>query len=183
MRFTPTSLSGVWLIDLEPRTDERGWFSRTWCEREFAAHQLNVRWPQGNLTRNLHAGTIRGLHWQTEPHPEIKLIRCSAGAIWDVAVDVRPGSPTFGRWAAWELSAENLRQLYLPAGIAHGYQTLSDDAEVSYLMSEFYHPELARGCRWDDPDLAISWPRPVSVISDRDRTLPLWSDIAGRRDP
>lgn len=183
MRFTPTLLPGVWLIDLEPRQDERGWFSRTWCEEEFAAHHLNTRWPQGNLTRTHQAGSIRGLHWQAEPHPEIKLIRCSAGAIWDVAVDVRPESPTFGRWEAWELSAENLRQLYLPAGIAHGYQTLTDNAEVAYLMSEFYHPELAQGCRWDDPDLGIPWPKPVSVISDRDRNLPLWVNLAGHRTP
>lgn len=181
MRFTPASLPGVWIIDLEPRSDERGWFSRTWCEQEFAGHRLNTHWPQGNLTHTRMAGTIRGLHWQAEPLPEIKLIRCSSGAIWDVVVDVRPDSPTFGRWAAWDLTGENNRQLYVPAGFAHGFQTLTDNAEVTYLMSAPYQPELARGCRWDDPELAISWPRSLSMISERDRNLPVLSLAKGAR--
>lgn len=176
MRFSPASLPGVWIIELEPRSDERGWFGRTWCEKEFASHQLNTHWPQGNLTHTRQSGSLRGLHWQADPYPEIKLIRCSAGVIWDVVVDVRPDSPTFGKWAAWELSASEPRQLYVPAGFAHGFQTLTDGAEVSYLMSESYRPELARGCRWNDPKLAIPWPKTVASISDRDRNLPLLSD-------
>ena len=149
MRFTSAKLEGVWLIGPEPRTDERGFFARTYCEQEFAAHGLNTRWPQGNLTRTLRRGMVRGLHWQAEPKPEVKLVRCSAGAIWDVVVDVRRGSPTFGRWEAFELTADNGHQLYIPAGFAHGFQCLADHSEVAYLMGEFYVAELARGLRWD----------------------------------
>ncbi len=152
--------------------DERGFFVRTWCEQEFAAHGLNVRWPQGNLTRTLRRGMIRGLHWQAEPKPETKLVRCAAGAIWDVVVDVRRESPTFGRWEAFELTAENDRQLYIPAGIAHGFQNLIDGSEVSYLMSEFYDPALARGARWNDPEIGIHWPVPEPLVSERDAGLP-----------
>ncbi len=177
MRYSPTPLTGATLIELEPRSDDRGWFSRTWCESEFAAEGLNTRWPQANVTRTHRAGTVRGLHWQADPHPEIKLVRCSAGAIWDVIVDLRPDSPTFRQWSAWELTSGNFRQLYIPAGFAHGFQTLTDEAEVTYLMSESYRPELARGCRWDDPSLAIPWPKPVSCISDRDRALPALADL------
>ncbi|MCW5558159.1 MAG: dTDP-4-dehydrorhamnose 3,5-epimerase family protein, partial [Verrucomicrobiae bacterium] len=143
MKFLPAQLEGVWLIELERREDDRGFFARTFCEREFAAHGLNTRWPQANLTRTVRRGMLRGLHWQTEPHPEIKLIRCVAGAIWDVVVDVRPGSPTFGRWEAFELSGGGIRQVYVPAGFAHGFQCLADDSEVAYLMSDFYDPSLA----------------------------------------
>jgi dTDP-4-dehydrorhamnose 3,5-epimerase len=178
MKFTPAQLSGVWLLEPEPRTDERGWFARTWCEQEFAAHGLNTRWPQGNLTRTLRHGMIRGLHWQAEPRPEVKLIRCAAGAIWDVVVDVRRDSPTFGRWEAFELTAANGRQLYVPAGFAHGFQCLEDGCEVSYLMGETYVAELARGLRWDDPQVAIHWPRADYFLSDRDRNLPLLAELA-----
>ena len=173
MRFTPTPLDGVWLIELEPRTDERGFFARTFCEREFAAHGLNTRWPQANLTRTRQRGMIRGMHWQAEPRPEVKLVRCAAGAIWDVVVDVRRGSPTFGRWTACELTADNGRQLYIPAGFAHGFQCLADHSEVAYLMGDFYAPDLARGLRWDDATVRINWPLPDPVLSERDRQLPL----------
>lgn len=172
MTFAPAKIPGVWVIHLELKEDTRGFFARTWCEREFGAHGLNTHWPQGNLTRTLRRGMIRGMHWQAEPHPEIKLIRCSRGAIWDVLVDVRPESPTYGTWEAYELTGENHRQLYVPAGIAHGFQCLESGSEVSYLMSDFYVPELARGIRWNDPRVGIEWPLPDPELSDRDRALP-----------
>lgn len=172
VKFFPAKLDGVWLLEPEPRADERGFFARTFCEREFAAHGLNTRWPQGNLTRTRHRGMIRGLHWQAEPQPEVKLVRCSAGAIWDVVVDVRRASSTFGRWEAYELTADSGRQLYIPAGFAHGFQCLADGSEVAYLMGEFYVPELARGLRWDDPAVGIPWPVAGPVLSERDRQLP-----------
>jgi dTDP-4-dehydrorhamnose 3,5-epimerase len=177
MTFEPTQLTGVWLIHLEPRQDERGLFVRTACTREFAAHGLNTHWPQANLTRTLHAGTVRGLHWQAEPQPEIKLVRCSHGAIWDVVVDLRPDSPTCGQWQAFRLSADAFRQLYVPGGFAHGFQALTEGAEVSYLMSEFYVPDLARGCRWNDPELAIKWPQPAHSLSPRDQSLPTLREL------
>lgn len=177
MKFSPAQLSGVWLIELELRSDERGWFARTWCEQEFAAHGLNTRWPQGNLTRTLRRGMVRGMHWQAEPRPEVKLVRCSVGAIWDVVVDVRLASPTFGRWEAFELTADNGHQLYVPAGFAHGFQCLADGSEVSYLMGETYVPELARGLRWNDPQVSIAWPLPEPFLSERDRNLPLLAEV------
>lgn len=177
MRFTPAKLDGVWLIEPEPRTDERGFFARTCCEQEFAAHGLNTRWPQGNLTHTVRRGMIRGLHWQAEPKPEVKLVRCSAGAIWDVVVDVRRDSTTFGHWESFELSAENGHQLYIPAGFAHGFQCLADHSEVTYMMGEFYVAELARGIRWDDPKVGITWPLSDPFLSERDRQLPRLTDI------
>lgn len=180
MKFVPTKLAGPWLMELERLEDERGFFARTYCEREFAAHGLNTRWPQCNLTRTLRRGMIRGLHYQAEPKPEIKLIRCVAGAVWDVIVDLRPGSPTYGQWEAFELSAENRLQLYVPTGFAHGFQCLTDNSEVFYQMSEFYHPDLARGVRWDDPRLNIPWPIPNPTLSERDRTLPLMAEGRSR---
>ena len=172
MRFDATTLAGVQLIKLQPREDERGFLARTYCEHEFAEQGLNTRWPQCNLTLTRRRGMIRGLHYQAEPRPEIKLIRCAAGAIWDVLVDVRPNSPTYGRWEAFELSARNHCQLYVPGGIAHGFQCLTNDCEVFYQMSEFYAPELARGIRWNDPQLAIRWPVANPELSARDRELP-----------
>ena len=174
MKFSPALLlSDVWLIELELRADPRGCFSRTYCEREFAAQGLHTRWPQCNLTRTRQRGMIRGLHFQTEPMPEIKLVRCSAGAICDVVVDLRAGSPTYGRWEQFELTGDNGRQLYIPAGFAHGFQCLTDSCEVFYQMSEFYHPELAGGLRWDDPTVQIRWPLANPVLSERDQNLPL----------
>ncbi|MBL9173993.1 MAG: dTDP-4-dehydrorhamnose 3,5-epimerase [Verrucomicrobiales bacterium] len=174
MKFHPTQLPDVRLIELEPRSDARGFFARTFCEQEFGAQGLNTRWPQANLTRTLQRGMVRGLHWQAAPKPEIKLVRCSAGAIWDVVVDVRPHSPTFGRWEAFKLTSEALWQLYIPEGFAHGFQCLADGSEVSYLMSESYVPELARGLRWNDPTLSIPWPIDDATVSDRDAGLPEW---------
>src|SRR5262249_37299850 len=143
------------------------------CLDEFADHGLNTTWVQCNVSYNRRAGTLRGLHYQADPRPEIKLVRCTRGAAFDVIADVRPASPTYGRWFAAELTAENRRALYVPAGFAHGFQTLSDDAELFYQMSERYHPELARGVRWDDRALGVAWPDCAArVISPRDQALP-----------
>jgi len=172
MKFSPTTLAGLWLIDLELREDERGFLARTYCENEFSQHALNTRWPQCNLTLTKKRGSIRGMHFQAEPKPEIKLIRCAAGRIFDVLVDVRAGSPTFGKWEGFELSGENRRQLYVPGGFAHGFQCMTDNCEVFYQMSEFYIPELARGLRWDDPAVGIRWPLAEAFVSERDRGLP-----------
>lgn len=176
MKFTQTKLTGLWLIELELREDGRGFLARTYCENEFAAHGLNTRWPQCNLTLTKQRGMIRGMHFQAEPKPEIKLIRCAAGAIFDVLVDVRRDSPTFGKWEGFELTAQNRWMLYVPGGFAHGFQCLADNSEVFYQMSEFYHPELARGVRFDDPAIGINWPIENPVASERDRNLPLLAE-------
>lgn len=173
MLFLETPFPEVWLIEPDWKRDERGFFVRTFCEREFRQRNLNVHWPQANLTHTRFRGMIRGLHWQAPARPEIKLIRCSRGSVWDVVVDVRPESTTFGQWAAFELSDENARQLYVPAGFAHGFQCLSDAVELNYLMGAEYVPDLARGVRWDDPDLQIAWPLPLTPpLSPRDAALP-----------
>jgi dTDP-4-dehydrorhamnose 3,5-epimerase len=177
MIFTPAKLAGLWIIDLERREDERGFLARTYCEREFAEHGLNTRWPQCNLTLTRQHGFLRGMHYQADPHPETKLIRCAAGAIFDALVDVRRASPTFGRWEGFELTADNGRMLYVPGGFAHGFQCLLDRCEVFYQMSEFYYPELARGLRYDDPQVQIAWPIANPTLSDRDRALPLLSEL------
>jgi len=172
MKFSRTSLPGLWLIELELREDERGFLARTYCENEFAALHLNTRWPQCNLTLTKLRGAIRGMHFQAEPKPESKLIRCAAGKIFDVLLDVRRDSPTFGKWEGFELSAENHRQLYVPGGFAHGFQCLTDHCEVLYQMSEFYIPELARGVRWNDPFFQVRWPLEPTTISAKDRLFP-----------
>ena len=177
MKFSRTSLAGAWLIELELREDERGFLARTYCEKEFAALGLNTHWPQCNLTLTKKRGMIRGMHFQAEPKPEIKLIRCAAGAIFDVIVDVRRDSPTFGHWAGFELSAENHRQLYVPGGFAHGFQCLTDNCEVFYQMSEFYQPGLARGLLWNDPAVNIIWPITTATVSERDRQLPPLAEL------
>lgn len=183
MNFHPSSIPGVWLMELQPRNDERGWFVRTYCEEAFARHGLKIHWPQANTTRTHARGAIRGMHWQAEPRPEAKLLRCSRGTVWDVVVDVRPDSPTFGRWASFELSEHRPAQLYIPEGCAHGFQCLSEDVELNYLMSAPYCPDLARGFRWNDPDVGIPWPLPVSVISERDRSLPWWTEAIAPLPP
>jgi len=177
MKFSRTALSGLWLIDLEPREDERGFFTRTCCEREFGDRGLNTRWPQCNLSLTKRRGMIRGMHFQADPRPEIKLIRCSAGAIFDVLVDVRRDSPTFGQWEGFELTAQNRRSLYVPGGIAHGFQCLVHHCEVFYQMSEFYFPDLARGIRWSDPQVGINWPVPHPTLSERDEHLPFLAEL------
>lgn len=176
MKFTPAKLPGVWTIDLELREDSRGFFARTYCENEFREHGLSTRWPQCNLTLTSRRGTIRGMHWQAQPRPELKLVRCAVGAIYDVLVDVRRGSPTFGQWEGFELTGLNRRALYVPEGIAHGFQCLQANSEVFYQMSEFYVPELARGVRHDDPTVGIVWPIAEKHLSDRDLSLPLLAE-------
>jgi len=168
MIFHPLDLEGAVLVDAEPREDGRGLFARTFCCEEFAALGLCNRFVQCNTSYNARRGTLRGLHFQAAPHEEIKLVRCTQGTILDVIVDLRPASPSFRRWAAVELSAGNRRALYVPAGFAHGFQTLTDAAEVFYQMSEGYVPGLARGVRWDDPAFAISWPVEPPILSERD---------------
>jgi dTDP-4-dehydrorhamnose 3,5-epimerase len=178
MIFSSALINGVHQIELELRQDERGFLARTYCAEEFRAAGLNTTWPQCNLTLTHQRGMLRGLHFQADPRPEIKLIRCAAGAIFDVLVDVRQASPTYGRWESFELTAANRRQLYVPAGIAHGFQCLTDHCEVFYQMSEVFVPDLARGLRWDDPEVAIPWPLPDPRMSDRDRTLPTLRELA-----
>jgi len=176
MKFTKTALPGLWVIDLELREDERGFFARTFCENEFSAHGLNTRWPQCNVTLTKTRGMIRGMHFQAIPRAEIRLLRCTAGAIFDVALDVRSNSPTFGKWESFELNSQNRRMLYIPAGFAHGFQCLADNSEIFYQMSEFFFPDLARGVRWNDPTVAIQWPLPDPTLSERDNNLPLLAD-------
>jgi dTDP-4-dehydrorhamnose 3,5-epimerase len=168
MIFRPTPLAGAHVVELEPQLDARGLFARSFCEGEFAAHGLTTHWPQANLSWNATAHTLRGLHWQSAPHAEAKIVRCTAGAIYDVIVDLRRGSPTCLRWFAAELSAKNRRALYVPEGFAHGFLTLADESEVSYWMSESFTPEAGRGLRFDDPRLAIDWPALPRVVSERD---------------
>lgn len=175
MIFTETSLAGAFVIDIERREDDRGFFARSFCERELEARGLVSRVVQQNISQNHRAGTVRGLHFQRAPHEETKIVRCTRGAIFDVIVDLRPASPTCGKHVAFELTASNHRALYVPEGFAHGFQTLCDDAEVLYLMGAFFEPSASAGLRFDDPALAIAWPLPVSVISDRDRALPGFS--------
>ena len=178
MRFEQTELPGVVTIELEEHRDERGSFARIWCREELAAAGLSTELEQCSISRNTRAGTLRGLHFQRPPHEEAKIVRCTRGAIFDVAVDVRRESPTRGRWVGVELDAGSGQALYLPEGVAHGFQTLVDDSEVMYLISTAYVPDAAAGVRWDDPDLAIAWPdTEMRTISDRDRELPLFADL------
>lgn len=172
MIFHETKLSGVFEIQLETKADDRGFFVRTWCQQEFEAQGLSGKLVQCSLSFNSRKGTLRGMHYQAAPNPEIKLVRCSRGEICDVVLDLRPESPSFKDWVAVILTAENRRMIYVPEGCAHGFLTLKDDSEVSYQMSEFFHPESARGVRWNDPAFQIVWPAKVEVISDRDRTYP-----------
>lgn len=174
MIFSPTRLQGAFLIDLEPRADARGFFARSFCEREFAERGLCVRYPQCNISYNRQRGTLRGMHYNRLPHEEAKLVRCQSGGIYDVIIDLRPGSPTLGQWLGVELTAQNRRMLYIPKGFAHGFLTLSDDAEIFYQMSEPYAPDAGLGLRFDDPGIGIMWPEPVELISERDRNYPDW---------
>jgi dTDP-4-dehydrorhamnose 3,5-epimerase len=175
VKFTETPLQGAFIIDLEPNRDERGFFARTFCAREFAQHGLESAVVQCNLSANLKAGTLRGMHFQQPPVSEAKLVRCVRGAIHDVVVDLRPQSDTYRRHLAVELSAENRRALFVPSLFAHGFQTLTDDAEIEYQMSEFHAPDGAGGFRYDDPAFAICWPLPISVISPQDLAWPPFS--------
>jgi dTDP-4-dehydrorhamnose 3,5-epimerase len=172
MRFMQTPLAGTWVIELELVTDERGSFARTFDAHEFRERGMDPAVLQCNTSFNARAGTLRGMHFQADPYAEPKLVRCVRGSIFDVALDLRPESPTYCRWHGVELSADNGRMLFVPRGFAHGYQTLVDDCEILYQMGERYVPDAARGIRWDDPTFAIEWPTAARdrVISDRDRS-------------
>jgi dTDP-4-dehydrorhamnose 3,5-epimerase len=172
MIFTETVLKGVFLIDPEPVQDERGMFMRTWCQREFETHGLSIMWVQSSISVNTQKGIMRGLHYQSAPHEEVKLVRCTAGAIHDVIVDLRPESPTYCQHVGMTLSANNRRAVYIPKYCAHGFLTLEQNSEVSYCMSEFHVPASARGFRWDDPAFKIVWPAPILIMSEKDRTWP-----------
>jgi dTDP-4-dehydrorhamnose 3,5-epimerase len=172
MIFVPTALSGAFVIEPERHQDQRGFFARTWCAREFANHGLNPRLVQCSMSFNKRKGTLRGMHYQAVPYPEAKLVRCTMGAIYDVIIDLRPSSPTYKQHVGVELTAENRKMLYIPESFAHGFQTLADDNEVLYQMSEFYSPDHARGVRWNDPAFGIVWPPDNRMIIDRDRGYP-----------
>jgi len=175
--FIETKLRGAFMIEPERLEDERGFFARAWCQREFESHGLSPRLVQCDISFNTKKGTLRGMHYQVAPHEEAKLVRCTMGAIYDVIINLRPDLPTFKQWVAVELTANNRRMLYVPEGFAHGFQTLVDHTEVSYQMTEFYHPESARGVRWDDPAFAIEWPLADPILSEKDRTYPDFTDM------
>jgi dTDP-4-dehydrorhamnose 3,5-epimerase len=177
MRFIHTPLQGAWVVELDELADERGWFARTFDAEEFAAHGLDPAVVQCNASFNAQQGTLRGMHYQAEPHGESKLVRCVRGAIFDVALDIRPDSETYRRWHGVELSVENRRAFYIPAGLAHGFQTIADSSEVLYQMGHPYVPDAAHGVRWDDPAFGIEWPSPPAhgrLISERDLAFPDW---------
>jgi dTDP-4-dehydrorhamnose 3,5-epimerase len=171
--FTELGLKGAFLIDVEPITDERGFFARSFCGREFKSRGLKTEVAQCNISFNANKGTLRGMHFQTAPKAEAKLVRCTRGAIYDVIIDLRADSPTYCKWEAVELTAENRRSLYIPEGFAHGFQTMEDGSEVFYQMFEFYSPEYSSGVRWDDPAFGIKWPLDNPTISEKDLLYPL----------
>ena len=170
MKMHESPIEGVWAVEIDPVADSRGFFARTWDSEVFAQHGLNGRLVQSSISYNQRRGTLRGMHYQVAPHEEAKLVRCTAGGIYDVAVDLRGGSPTLGKWWGIELTAANRLAVYVPEGCAHGFLTLTDDAEVLYQISEYWAPDAGRGVRWDDPAFGIDWPGEVAVISERDRT-------------
>lgn len=176
MQFHASTLCDVRLIELEPVRDHRGFFARTFCVDEFAAQGLEIGYPQHSVSYSARRGALRGMHFQREPHSEVKLVRCQRGAIWDVIIDIRPQSPTYRRWEAFDLTATGPYELYIPKGFAHGFQTLTDDVEVNYLISEPYAPHAAAGIRYNDPSFGIAWPLPVFDISEKDRS---WPDFTG----
>ncbi|MFZ0737786.1 MAG: dTDP-4-dehydrorhamnose 3,5-epimerase [Candidatus Acidiferrales bacterium] len=175
MIFRETKLKGAFVIELEKKTDERGYFARTYCEHEFAGHGLNAHFVQCNVSFNKRKGTLRGMHYQAEPYAEAKLVRCTRGSLFDAIIDLRPESPTCRQHVSEILSADNGKMLFIPEGFAHGFQTLEDDTEVFYQMSQFYHPEVARGVRWNDPAFQIAWPPADRIIIQRDQEYPLLS--------
>lgn len=172
MKFTETPLKGSFVIDIQPLEDERGLFARSWCQKEFDNSGLNSRIVQCNISFNRKKGTLRGMHYQIEPFAEAKLVRCTKGAIYDLIIDLRPDSQTFKEWFAVELTEFTRRMLYIPEGFAHGFQTLEDNTEVFYQMSEIYKPDYARGIRYDDPLFSIQWPDDKKIISEKDQQYP-----------
>lgn len=174
MRFIETKLQGAYVIEIEPISDRRGFFARSWCQQEFRDRRLNPNLAQCNISFNIKKGTLRGMHYQIKPHEEVKLVRCTQGSIYDVIVDIRPESATFKSWFAIELSAANRQMLYIPKGFAHGFETLEDNTEVFYQMSDFFHPESAKGIRWNDPEFGIEWTLTDKTISEKDLSYSLW---------
>lgn len=172
MRFTPLNINGAWSIEPDKHEDERGWFARVYCERAFSEREMETNFPQHSLSFSREKGTLRGLHYQSEPHSETKLVTCLQGMIWDVLVDLRPNSSTYQCWTGLELSSENGVQLYIPKGCAHGFQTLTDNVLLRYMISQPYAPDFATGLRYDDPSLGITWPANPSVMSEKDRSWP-----------
>lgn len=168
MIFNETKLKGAFIIEPELLKDERGFFARTYCQKEFEAHGINPKLVQCNISFNAQNGTLRGMHYQDKPHQEAKLVRCSKGAIYDVIIDFRPESSTYKQWIAVELTSRNHKMLFIPEGFAHGFKTLEDNTEVFYQMSEFYHPECARGVLWNDPAFGINWPEGEQIVSSKD---------------
>jgi len=175
MIFTETKLKGVFTIEVEKLVDDRGFFARTWCMNDFEAHGLNPRFLQANLSHNNKKGTLRGMHYQVTPNQEVKVVRCTTGAIYDVVIDLRPDSPACGQWMGVELTPENYKMLYVPEGFAHGFQTLKDDTDVTYNVSQFYAPGSERGVRYDDTAFGIQWPLDVQVISEKDASWEWYS--------
>jgi dTDP-4-dehydrorhamnose 3,5-epimerase len=172
MLFTETKLKGAYLIDIEKKVDDRGFFARAWCQKEFQERGLPPQFVQSNISWNKRKGTLRGMHRQVAPYEECKLIRCTRGAIYDVILDLRRDSPTFGKWLGFELTGENRRSLFVPVGFAVGFQTLEDESEVLYLMSEFYRPGAEQGVRYNDPAFGFEWPIEVTVIAEKDKSWP-----------
>ena len=178
MHFIETPLKGSYLINQEPREDERGFFARLFCEKEFALRHLNTHWAQANNSFCKSPGILRGLHFQYPPDAEVKLVRCVRGSIWDVILDIRPNSGTYGQWFGHELSAENRTMMYVPEGFAHGFISLSDESEILYLVSSCYSMESEGIVRWDDPFHNIRWPIPPTIISEKDRNATDWTGYA-----
>jgi dTDP-4-dehydrorhamnose 3,5-epimerase len=170
--FTETKLKGAFIVEPTKLEDDRGFFARSWCRREFEAHGLNPRVAQCNISFGKQKGTLRGMHYQVSPYAEAKLVRCTTGSIYDAIIDLRPESPTFRQYFGLALTADNHKTLYVPEGFAHGFLTLEDNTEVFYQISEFYSPQHGRGVRWNDPAFAIEWPLPPRRMSDRDRSCP-----------
>lgn len=173
MIFNPLPLQGAFTIDVQPFQDSRGFFTRTFCEKEFAVHNLVQHFVQANHSGTHGVGVIRGMHFQNHPFCEVKLVKCVQGAVFDVIIDVRAGSSTFLQWYGAELSAENKRMMYVPAGFAHGFQSLADYSEITYMVSAFYNKESEGGVKYDDPRVNVEWPMPVSLVSDKDTQIPL----------
>jgi dTDP-4-dehydrorhamnose 3,5-epimerase len=176
MKFTETKLKGAFVVEIEKLSDERGFFARSWCRKEFETHGLASRVVQANVSYNRRRGTMRGMHYQIAPYQESKLIRCTRGAIYDVIIDLRPDSPTYKQWTGVELTADNYTMFFVPQDFAHGFETLTDNTEITYQVSQFYTPGSEKGIRFDDPAFNIQWPLEVAVLSDKDRTWPGFED-------
>lgn len=176
MKFCETKLNGAYIIEIEALSDDRGFFARSWCQKEFESHGLTSRVVQANISYNRKKGTLRGMHYQIAPYQECKLIRCTRGAIFDVIIDLRTDSPTYKQWAAVELTADNHTMFFVPEDFAHGFQTLADDTEITYQVTQFYTPGSERGIRFDDSTFDIQWPLEATVISDKDKTWPDFVD-------